>query len=119
MPTPLTPEQVGKLLAAAKADRLEDIYNTALATGLRLGELFGLQWADVDLNAGTLSVRRTLTEVSGKLTLTEPKSAKARRLVTLPQRAVFALAEHRKRAIASGYAGVPFVFCNSVGGPLR
>ncbi len=117
--TPLTPEQVGKLLAAAKSDRLQAIYTTAIATGLRLGELFGLQWADIDLNASTLSVRRTLTEVNGKLTLTEPKSAKGRRLVTLPQRAVFALAEHRKKAVASGFAGVPFVFCNSVGGPLR
>jgi integrase len=116
---PLDSSQVGDLLAAAKGERLEAMYVVAIATGLRLGELFGLQWGDVDLKAGTLMVRRTLTEVGGKLTLTEPKTAKGRRLVTLPARAVDALAEHRKRAVASGFAGVPYVFCNSTGGPLR
>jgi integrase len=107
------------LLGAAKGDRLEALYITAIGTGLRLGELFGLQWADLDLKASTLTVRRTLTEVNGKLSLAEPKSAKGRRLVTLPQRVTDALADHRKRAVASGFAGVPYVFCNSVGGPLR
>jgi integrase len=117
--TPLTPEQVGKLLAAAKADRFEALYVLAIGSGLRLGELFGLQWADVDLKAGTLSVRHTLTEVGGKLTLSEPKTAKGRRLVTLPRRVVDALLDHRKRMVVLGLAGVPFVFCNSMGGPLR
>lgn len=116
---PLTQDQVAKLLAAAKDDWLEALYVTAVGTGLRLGELFGLQWRDVDLNAGTLSVRHTLTEVGGKLTLTEPKTAKSRRLVTLPRRVVDALADHRKRMVAAGFASVPFVFCNSAGGPLR
>jgi integrase len=117
--TPLNPGQVGKLLAAAKDARLEAIYMVAIGIGLRLGELFGLQWSDVDLDASTLAVRHTLTEVGGKLTLTEPKTAKGRRLVTLPRRVVDALVDHRKRMVASGFAGVPFVFCNSRGGPLR
>jgi integrase len=117
--TPLTPQQVGVLIAAASGDRLEALYVVAIGTGLRLGELFGLQWADLDLNNSTLAVRRTLTEVGGKLSLTEPKTAKGRRVVSLPGRVVDALVAHRKLAVASGFAGVPFVFCNSRGGPLR
>jgi integrase len=116
---PLSPEQVGKLLAAAKGNRLEALYPTAVGTGLRLGELFGLQWSDVDLGSGTISVRHTLTELNGILTLSEPKSAKGKRMVELPQRVVKALHEHRKRALAEGFASVPWVFCNQHGGPLR
>jgi integrase len=116
---PLSVEQVGDLLAAAAGDRLESLYIVAIGTGMRLGELFGLQWSDINLKDGVLSVRHTLTEVGGKLTLTEPKTAKGRRLVTLPQRVVDSLANHRKRAVASGLAGVPWVFTNSIGGPLR
>jgi integrase len=117
--TPLTPEQVGKLLAAAKDDRLEALYVLAIGSGMRLGELFGLQWRNVNLNAGTCSVCHSLTELGGKLTLSEPKTAKGRRLVTLPRRVIDALIDHRKKMVALGFAGVPFVFCNSVGGPLR
>jgi integrase len=115
----LDAEQVGKLLAAAQGDRLEALYWVALTGGLRLGELFGLQWSDVDLKAGTVSVRRTLTEVAGKLALSEPKTAKGRRLVTLPPQAVGALVEHRKQMVVEGFAGVEFVFCNQSGGYLR
>jgi integrase len=117
--TPLDQQQVGKLLAAAKDDRLEAVYVVAIGSGLRLGELFGLQWTNVDLKAGRIAVRHTLTEVGGKLSLTEPKTAKGRRLVTLPRTAVDALIDHRKRMVAAGFAGVRFVFFNSAGGPLR
>ena len=117
--TPLDPTQVGELLAAAVGDRHEALYVLAIGSGLRMGELFGLQWSEVNLDAGTVSVRHTLSEVGGKLTLTEPKTAKGRRLVTLPRRVVDALIEHRRRNVAAGFAGVPFVFCNSTGGPLR
>lgn len=37
-----------------------------LATGLRLGEALGVTWADVDLSAGTVAVRRTSVRVKGK-----------------------------------------------------
>jgi integrase len=84
--TPLSAEQVGDLLAAATGDRLESLYIIAIGTGLRLGELFGLRWPDVNLKDGVLSVRHSLTEVGGKLTLTEPKTAKGRRSWRFPKR---------------------------------
>jgi integrase len=115
----LSPEQVCKLLAAAAGNRLEAIYPTAVGTGMRLGELFGLQWSDVDLGSRKISVRHTLTELNGNLTLSEPKSAKGKRMVELPQRVVNALHEHRKRSLAEGFGSVPWVFCNQHGGPLR
>jgi integrase len=112
-------EQVAKLLSAAKDDRLEALYVLAVGAGMRLGEIFGLQWADVDLAARTIMVRRTLSELNGKLFPSEPKTAKGRRKIDLPAIVVAALQRHRKQAMAEGFAAVEWVFCNSIGTPLR
>jgi integrase len=117
--TPLTAEQVRKLLKTATKDRFHALYVLAVGSGLRLGELFGLQWQDVDLEAQAITVRHTLLEVKGKLELAEPKTSKSRRRVDLPKTAVDALWKHKKRILAEGFAAVPWVFCNSQGGPLR
>jgi integrase len=90
-----------------------------VATGLRLGELFALQWSDVDLEDGAVTVRHTLAELKGILRLAEPKTAKRRRRVELPDMAVAALLTHRRRMLTEGHAAVPWVFCNQHGGPLR
>ena len=117
---PLTGEQVATLLAIAKGDRLEALYVLAVGGGMRLGELFGLQWADVDLDAGAVTVQHTMAELNGKLTLTEPKTAKSRRRIDLPNVAIMALEDHRKRMLAEGnVASDKHVFCNQHGGPLR
>ncbi len=76
--TPLTAEQVKVLLAAARGDRLEALYVLAVTTGMRIGEMFGLRWSDVDLEAGTLQVRRT---VAADGTVNAPKTASSRRTV--------------------------------------
>ena len=63
--TPLTPEQARQLIEASADDRHLALYVTALGTGLRQGELLGLRWEDVDLDAGRLRVRHTLANVKG------------------------------------------------------
>jgi integrase len=116
---PLTTEQVGTLFEAAANDRLEALYVLAVGAGMRLGELFGLQWTDVDLKAGAVTVQHTLSELNGTLTLAEPKTAKSRRRIELPDIAVAALLSHRRRMLADGHASSPWVFCNQHGTPLR
>ena len=113
-----TPEQVTQLFKAASGDRLEALFVLAVATGLRQGELFGLQWPDFDLEAGTVFVQRQLEEVNGQLALTEPKSAKGRRRIELPAVAVQAMWAHKARMLAEGHLDGP-VFCDSRGGYLR
>lgn len=39
------------------------LFLTALSTWLRLGEILGLKWSDIDFNTGTLTVNRTLQRV--------------------------------------------------------
>jgi hypothetical protein len=48
------------MLSAAKEERLEALYLLAIHTGLRQGDLLGLKWSDIDLDAGTLSVQCSL-----------------------------------------------------------
>ena len=97
---PLTPEQVRTLLRTAQGDRLGALYALAITTGLRQGELFGLRWEDVDLEAGRLSVRQTLTTPKGGRRLGPPKRSKSRRSVKLTTGAV--KAQRPPRAPARG-----------------
>jgi integrase len=115
----LSQADVTKLLTAAKVNRFEAMFVLALGTGMRLGEIFALKWESVDLDRAALAVKHTLVEVNGQLTLAEPKTAKSRRRIDLPARVVSALRRHRKAQIKEGFPDVPWVFCNSVGGPLR
>ena len=58
--SPLTPEQARDFLEAMRGDRLAAVHSVAVALGLRQGEILGLAWADVDLEAGTLRVAHAL-----------------------------------------------------------
>jgi integrase len=77
---PLTQEQAKCLLQVVHEHRLEALLTLALVTGMRKGELLGLHWQDIDLNTGSLQVKRTVSRV-GKfgLVVSEPKSARSRR----------------------------------------
>ena len=79
--------QVQTFLEAAKGTRLYALYVVAVTTGLRQGELLGLRWTDVNLTDGALAVRQMLQEnnETGALSFAEPKSAKSRRRVDLPE----------------------------------
>jgi integrase len=116
-----SPAQVTQFLATAQRDRLYALYVVALTAGMRLGEILGTSWADVDLKASTLSVRRQLTQ---DMNLLEPKTAAARRLIVLPEVAVAALKQHRGRMFTEGHLsgdGNPqdLVFVDTEGHPLR
>ena len=90
----------------------------------------GLEWSDINLEAGTLRVNRQLQRVrrdgekSGKLVFSEPKNA-SRRTVGLSQRTITALSSHRKRQLeeklqaGSLYEEQGLVFANRTGGPLE
>ena len=95
----LSPKDAQLLLDAAREDRLFAFYAVALAFGLRRGEALALRWSDVDLDAETLRVTRTLSRVDGGLGFTEPKSLRSRRTVPLPAACVAELRAHRTRQL--------------------
>lgn len=56
---PLTAAEARQLLHATNGDRLHALYELALRTGLRKGELLGLHWEDLDLDGGTATIHRS------------------------------------------------------------
>jgi integrase len=117
--------QVQKLLAVAENDRLHALYVVATTCGLRQGELLGLRWSDVDLDGRMLTISRQLQWLEGGPTYSEPKSAKSRRTIALPQMALAALRRHRTQQAAerlrAGHAWKDndLVFTSTVGTPLN
>jgi integrase len=95
----LTAEQIRRLLEVAP-DRDRPLYLLAVSTGMRLGELLALRWADVDLNNGSLRVVATLRHLSGEVaTFAAPKTARSRRRVELSESVVAALSAHKVATI--------------------
>lgn len=115
---PLTEEQVAALLDAAAGDRYEALYALAVGTGLRAGELFGLQWTDLDWELGRLTVQRTLTQHQGRTLVHDPKTAAGRRTIDLDDELLAVLRRHRHRAFEAGHRAEAWVFTDPKGGPI-
>src|SRR5215210_525901 len=121
---PLAPGEARIVLEAAKGHRLEALFTVALFLGLRQGEILGLHWADIDLDAGTLRVTQALQRVDGKLILRAPKTEKSRRQLPLPATLVAALRAHRDRqaferqAVGDYWKESGLVFTTTIGTPI-
>jgi len=121
----LASRDLRKLIEATREDEYGPVYALAASTGLRLGELLGLSWADVE--GGIVRVRRSLTRTHDNgWTLGEPKSARSRRSIPLPLVARQALETQRTRQrFARNTAGSAWqdvhglVFTDEIGRPLR
>ncbi|HEY4001311.1 MAG TPA: site-specific integrase [Candidatus Xenobia bacterium] len=106
--TPPDHQQLVAFLDAAKKDRLHALYVLAITCGLREGELLGLKWPDLNLEAAELQVRRTVYRVKGQgWVVNEPKTAKGRRMIALPDVAVEALRRHRVAQLEERLAAGP------------
>jgi integrase len=88
--TYLTAAEVAALTLVCGAQG--DVVSLLAYTGLRFGELTGLRVEDVDLKARRIRVRRSITQVGGKLVEGNPKSAAGRRSIPIPERLLNALA---------------------------
>ena len=97
---------VAKLLNALQdaPTQFSVITQLALFTGARRGEICGLRWSDVDLDAGTISIERTLQYIPGKGTMfTSPKTKRSRRCIKIGPDCVQLLQEYRKHQKAERF----------------
>jgi integrase len=107
----LNRDEIGRLLASADATLYKPLFSTAVFSGLRVGELLGLTWGDVDFDAGLLHVRKQLDDDTR--TRVELKTEHAVRDVMLIPALGRTLREHR---LASPFSSdVDLVFCSPVG----
>ena len=92
----LTLVEVTLLLQSAQDSRFYIPILLAVTTGLRRGEILALRWEDVDLDAGMLTVRRSLEQTRSGITFKEPKTPRSRRMVVLPEITIGPLRAHKE-----------------------
>jgi integrase len=118
---PLSLDEAKRFLTAAEGERFEGLFILGLTSGMRLGELGGLFWSDIDLACRVLHVQRALVTGHGGQTLESPKTPGSRRSISLTTKAVDALLRHRERQQAEGFPaeGDALVFMNRAGKPIN
>jgi integrase len=92
-----TPEQVGRFLAYVNEHGKlpTGLIDVAVDLGGRRGELLGVRWSDIDLDAGTVSVTRQLVEHRGELSYRPTKRPRSRATVSLHPATIVALRRRR------------------------
>jgi integrase len=120
----LTANEIVEALQKLAGHPLHAIVDTALASGMRRGELLALDWPSLDLETRKVKVRRSLEETRVGLRLKPTKNRKAREL-ELPSDTVAVLRAHRKaqleQRMALGLGKPPadaLVFCQPSGEPI-
>lgn len=124
---PLNKEEASKYLAALKDNRLYTGFVVELTTGLRRGELIGLQWKN--MKDGSLKIRQQITRVkhedgTSSLEYTKLKTPAAYRTIVLPDVTIAELKAHKARQaqekLLAGekYKDEGLIFCNEFGQKL-
>lgn len=123
----LTKEEQKRFMEYIKAHKLEVFFLTALGTGLRLGELLGLKWSDINFDAGIITVNRSLSRcknrITGKYEIIEqpPKTKNSYRDVAVPTNILNKLKEHKKIQnkqrlfVGEVYINNNYVFTDEIG----
>lgn len=121
-----TGAETARFLDAVADDRLSAAWVLLAHTGARRGEVLGLRWEDVDLDAGTITIAQTLGTTNHVVQLGLPKTEDSARVVELDARSVAALKAHRARQaqehmlMGAGWSNVgDLVFTKVTGEPLH
>jgi integrase len=115
VPVVWTQEEAKKFLNYIKGSRYEGIFVLALSTGMRRGEILGLQYQDINWKTGTIQVSRSLGYYTRRgFVISEPKTEGSKRKIVVPRFALEVLKDHvESHNVKSG-----FVFTTSNGTPF-
>jgi integrase len=114
-----TSEELGRLFAEVKGHHLENLFKIAPYIGLRIGEVTGLRWSDVNFEKSTISVRNQLQWIDGKPALIPPKSQSSKRTLPVEPEVLDILRAQQSMIMIHGYANeMGLVFVSSTGNPL-
>ena len=118
-------QELRAFLATQRGSRLYPLWLTLATTGMRRGEVLGLRWEDVDMEAQTMSIRQTRVMTGYQPLLSTPKTRRGKRLVALDPATVAALKEHRghqkEERLAQGalWKDTGYVFTKEDGEPYH
>jgi integrase len=104
-------QQLRSFLNQARSDPLYPLWFVLATTGMRRGEVLGLRWCDIDLEAGHISVRQSVVAVGREVQLSTPKTSRSRRVVAIDKRTCEVLADFRARSMHIGAKELIFGHC--------
>lgn len=108
----ITADHLRAFLNEARNTGVYEMYYIELAIGLRRGELLGLKWEDIDLNTGTIRVRRQVARVNGEIVEAPLKTKNSYRTVAISQDAIEVLNAQKRKTHDE------YVFPSPNGGPI-
>lgn len=130
----LTKEEQQSFLEAIKGHELEMLFITTLGTGLRIGEILGLKWSDIDFKSNELHVNRSIQKVAkyenDKIVRYEvieqtPKTKNSIRTIPVPINIIKKLKSYKKEQlenillVGEAYDNKNYVFCDKFGKPIE
>lgn len=131
--TVLTLEEQNIFLNAIQGHKYQAAFTLALGTGLRLGELLGLKWSDIDFNKNTVSISRSIKrttlindegERNSQVLEQLPKTKTSIREVPIPSNIIENLKQYREKQLLvkkenkDVYNDNDYIFSDKLGNPL-
>ncbi len=108
----LTADQLAAFFREAKNSGVFEMYYLELATGLRRGELLGLKWDDINLEAGVIQIKRQVARINGEVVEAPLKTKNSYRTLSIGADAIEILREKQSKVTSE------YVFPSSNGGPI-
>jgi integrase len=130
----LSVKEQKKFLQALEEEKYKLLFKLLLACGLRIGELLGLHWDDVDFKKGIITVRRTISRVKNyddsipdktKIVIDKPKTKKSERSIPVPKILIPELKEYKqeqqksRKVVNIELKDTDYVFNNGIAEPLE
>lgn len=95
-----TGDQLRRFSRSVASHRWSGIWSLVATTGMRRGEVLGLRWSDVDLEAGSVTIRSTRVRFGTTITTSTPKTARGNRTIAIGPTVVSGLKAWRKAQTA-------------------
>lgn len=116
----MTLEEQSVFLNNVESSNYANQFKLIFQTGMRIGEVCGLKWEDIDFTNKTLSINRTIVKVKCGLVANSPKSKAGKRTIPLTNEAVNILKNQKNKSRKTKINNIKwngYVFLNSIGNP--
>lgn len=90
-------EEIVKLIESVKGSNMELPLRIEVETGLRLGELLGLSWDNINFEKNTITVNKTVSYVEGKIYVTSPKTINSNREIVVSSILIEAIKSYKEK----------------------